>query len=150
MSLQFEFVRWGEGKKYAVFRDKTTGKEFYVPRSRLIPTLPCEIKYRREGLTNREILEKCSEESSVFGIALARHFAHLFSKYKRFDVREPEKEYDISDVKFSKVRDLILKGKGTDEAIWEARERDPPQEGEIARDIKEATREELEGEGIIV
>ena len=46
MSLQFEFVRWGEGKKYAVFRDKTTGKEFYVPRSRLIPTLPCELKYR--------------------------------------------------------------------------------------------------------
>lgn len=115
--MKFVFVKWGEDRKYAVFQELDSGRYVYVPFSRLIPTPVCEAYYKH--VVNPNLLAMfCAEESSVFGIALTRHFIHLMFKYGDTCVREPEKEYMFPrTVSFECVRELISKGVDIDESI---------------------------------
>jgi len=117
----YRFVRWGEGKRYAVLYDTDMKLYVIVPFSRLIPHPVCEDVYRSLGYKDPNIIaERCAEEGSVFGIAVFRHELHLLSKYNNTYVREPEKEYFFPrTIDFSCVRECILKGKDTDQCIRE-------------------------------
>ena len=109
--MVYEFRRWGEGKKYAVFYDRDLKREVVVPRSRLIPTLVCEATYSYLKDPNK-IAERCAEESSVDGIVIFRHELHLLAEYNSTLVRELEKEYEFpKDIDFSCVREEVRRGK---------------------------------------
>jgi len=115
----YKFVRWGEGRRYAILYNTDTGEYVNVPFSRLIPHPLCESKYRALGYTDpNEIAAICAEEGSVFGIAIYRHELHLSLAYGNTLVREREKEYRFPDtIDFSCVRECIANGEDTDECI---------------------------------
>jgi len=122
MSREFVFVRWYDPyHMFAVFRDVETGIEFLVPRSRLIPHPLCEAEVTAKGIHDPNLVaDICAERSSVFGIAIFRHFLHLMKKGNYFatDEEELEKAYPFPDtVNFSCVRNCILEGKDTDICI---------------------------------
>jgi len=117
--LTYEFVRWGEGKRYAILENTDTGEYVAVPFSRLIPHPLCESKYRALGYTDpNTIATKCAEESSIFGPAVFRHELHLSLAYRNTLVREKEKEYFFPrTIDFSCVRECIVQGEDTDKCI---------------------------------
>jgi len=115
--VTFKFVRWCEEGLCAIFRDEVTGREFVVPFSRLIPHPVCEFLKHPDIEDPNELARRCAEESSIFGIAIFRHYLHLL-KEGNLMKRELEKEYLFPEtVDFSCVREEILRGTPTDEAI---------------------------------
>jgi len=132
--MKFTFVRWAdEEKSHAIF--KYDEIEVAIPRTRLIPHIACEIKYRAQGVKDvNEIAEKCAEESSIFGFSAFRHVLHMLGeKLKKGVSFEEIKSRGLLDkypelaVKFKetcnfmKARELITEGKPTEEALKEAR-----------------------------
>jgi len=120
----YKFRKWiyiNGMKAFAVIYDTESGEEFYVPRSRLIPTPACEGYARSLGLNDpNKIMEFCVERNSFFGIPVFRHYLHLRAKgdLKSMDVEELYKAYEFPPkTDFSCIRDLILQGKDTDIAI---------------------------------
>jgi len=122
---RFIFVRWLDPQRlWAVIKvsDRLT-YYMYVPRTRLIPHPACELEARSKGITDpNDIVDYCAERSSLFGIPLMRHFAHLYLTKKDLycmDSEEQRKAYLFpSTVDFSCVRDCILERKGdVDECI---------------------------------
>lgn len=113
--VEFRFVRWGPNHDFAVF--EVNGRIVYIPFSRLIPNPVCEAYY--EHLSDPNLIATlCAEKGSIFGPAAWRHYEHLMLRYGRTDVRERSKEYRFPlSIDFSCVRDLILEGVDTDEAI---------------------------------
>lgn len=124
---EFVFVKWLYDKHLAVFKDTLSGKYFVVPKSRLIPHPICE--YKHSNIRDPNLLsEICTEENSLFGIAIFRHFLHKLKLHELSDSpdrvivteEDIEKAYDfplITD--FSCVRDCILRGGDTDLCIAE-------------------------------
>lgn len=118
----FEFVGWVDPEK-KIAKIKAYGQIFYVPRTRLIPHLSCQAKYFGKIKDPNELAIKCAEENSFFGIPIFRHILHLV-KIGNPTAIEKEKVYDFPrDVDFFCVREEILKGEPTDEAIKKCRVR---------------------------
>ena len=117
---EFRFKKWVDpGKRWALFVEEESGIEFIVPRSRLIPHVVFE--YTHPDIKDpNEMVEKAAESNSLFGIPIFRHFIHLMKKgdFKCMDEEEAEKTYRLPPkVDFSCIRDKILAGEDTDEAI---------------------------------
>jgi len=132
--LRFTFVRWAdEEKSHAIFR--YDGIMVAIPRSRLIPHIACEVKYRGLGVGDvNEIAEKCAEESSIFGFPAFRHVLHMLGGKLKAGVSFDEiREKGLLDrypnlawrfmetCSFMKVRELIRMGVSTEEALVEAK-----------------------------
>jgi len=117
--MAYKFIRWGEGRRYAIFQNTETGEYVAVPFSRIIPHPLCESKYRSLGYTDpNEIAAKCAEEDSIFGLAIFRHELHLSLAYRNTLVREREKEYFFPrTIDFACVRECISKGEDTEKCI---------------------------------
>jgi len=117
--MPYKFVRWGEGKRYAILQNTDTGEYIAVPFSRLIPHPLCESKYRALGYRDpNEIAALCTEEGGIFGIAVFRHELHLSLAYRNTLIREKEKEYFLPrTINFSCVRECITRGEDTDKCI---------------------------------
>ena len=115
--MSFRFVRWGPEKTYALFEYE--GRLVNIPFSRLIPHALCESSLRSIGVKDpNRIARLCAESSSIFGPVAFRHYLHLSLAYGNTLVREREKEYLFPEtIDFSCVRDLIIRGEDTDEAI---------------------------------
>ena len=117
MSIRYmKFVRWLDPqKRIAVIR--VAGREYYVPRTRLIPHLMCQLRHPEIKDPN-QLAIKCAEENSFFGLAVFRHILHL-EKLGNPKLIEREKVYDFpKNISFSCVRDKIVKEKiDLDEAI---------------------------------
>ncbi|GEM_PF-4285704 len=121
--LRFRFVEWVDPatKKWAKFIVYPTLEVMVVPRSRLIPHQDCQnaVEYRGIRDPNR-IAELCAEESSLFGLALYRHYLHLKKKgdLMSMDLEERGKTfYFHPELDFSCVRDMILRGESTKKAL---------------------------------
>lgn len=116
----YKFVRWWDReRRFAVFEDTKTHELFIVPRSRIIPHALCEAKHSDVGDPNR-IAEICAEENGLFGIPLFRWY--LRKKLRRALLKVADEDWEKAyffppTVDFSCVRDLILQGERTDEAI---------------------------------
>jgi len=117
--MAYKFIRWGEGRRYAILLNTDTGEYVAVPFSRLIPHPLCESKYRALGYRDpNEIAALCTEEGGIFGIAVFRHELHLSLAYRNTLIREKEKEYFFPrTIDFSCVRECITRGEDTDKCI---------------------------------
>lgn len=80
--MGFKFIKWVDPeKRWALFTDEDTKQQFIVPRSRLIPHPLCQYELEAQGIRDpNRIAEACAERSSVFGIAIFRHYLHLMKK----------------------------------------------------------------------
>ncbi len=109
----FRFIRWYDPeKRFAVFEDVTSGQEFIVPRSRIIPHPLCHAQFTLSD-PNR-IVEVCAEQQHFFGPEIFRWYMHKVWVKKdpmTIDEDDVEKAYYLPPhVDFSCVRDCILKG----------------------------------------
>jgi len=118
MEDKIDFKKWVDGKDYAMV--EYDGKEYLVPRTRMLPHPVCQVKLERKGVTDPdELVDKCAERDSMFGLSVFHHIFHL-AKEKAPMKREPEKVYPIpEDVSFGCVRDHVLKGEDIDKAYKE-------------------------------
>jgi len=111
-----KFVGWlDKDKKIAIV--EYGGRKYYIPRTRLIPHPVCQLRHLDIRDPNKLAII-CAEENSFLGIPVFRHILHL-DKLGNPKLIEPQKVYDFpKTVKFSCVRDKILKEKmDTDKAI---------------------------------